>query len=152
MQICTNKYVFLSNFFFFHQVSKFDKCISFYIIKIQGFEYKLYTTCTDSHGISNISYFFWISLKNFFLWGFPAKGTRVENNGNWGFYDHIKRFFFFPPQTPESSLGYGYWISYLKLNLLLEGQVQFLFWRLQLTRLEYFCGGCVCHYYFLVVC
>ena len=34
------------------QVSKFDKCM-FYITKIQDFEYKLYITCKDSHGISN---------------------------------------------------------------------------------------------------
>ena len=36
------------------QVSKFDKCIWFYIIKIQDFEYKLYTACMDSHGISSV--------------------------------------------------------------------------------------------------
>ena len=35
------------------QVSKFDKCMWFYIIKIQDFEYKLYITCKDSHGIFN---------------------------------------------------------------------------------------------------
>ena len=35
------------------QVSKLDKCIWFYVIKIQDFEYKLYTTCMASHSISN---------------------------------------------------------------------------------------------------
>ena len=35
------------------QVSKFDKCMGFYIIKIQDFEDKLYITCKDSRGISN---------------------------------------------------------------------------------------------------
>ena len=62
----------------------------------------------DSHGISNVQYFFRIGLKNSFLWGFPAEGTRVEDNGNWAFQDHTKRFVFFPPQTLESSLGYKY--------------------------------------------
>ena len=35
------------------QVSKFDKYIWFYTIKIQDFEYKLYRTCIDSQGISS---------------------------------------------------------------------------------------------------
>ena len=35
------------------QVSEFDKCMWFHITKIQDFEYKLYITCNDSHGISN---------------------------------------------------------------------------------------------------
>ena len=51
------------------------------------------------------------SLKNSFLWGFLAEGTRIENNGKWKFQDRTKRLFFFPSQTPESSLGYKYWIS-----------------------------------------
>ena len=134
------------------QVNKFDKCMWFYIIKIQDFKYKLYIICKDSHGISNAQYIFWIGSKNSFLWGFPVEGTRVEDNGSWWFQDHTKRFFFFPSQTPESFSGYKLWISYLKLSPLLEGQVHFLFWRLQLTRLEYFYGGFICHYYFLAVC
>ena len=35
------------------QVSKSDKYMWFYIIKIQDFEYKLYVTCKDSHDISD---------------------------------------------------------------------------------------------------
>ena len=34
------------------QISKFDKCMWFYIIKIQDFEYKLYIACKGSHGSS----------------------------------------------------------------------------------------------------
>ena len=102
----------------------------------------------QSRNIQNLIF----RLKNSFLWDFLVEESRVEYNGNWGFQDHTKRFFFFPLQTPESSLGYKYWISYLKLTPLLEGQVHFSFWRLQLTRLEYFYGGCICHYYFLPVC
>ena len=50
-------YVYLKKIKFFFangcQVRKFDKCIWFYIIKIQDFEYKLYKTFMDSHGVSN---------------------------------------------------------------------------------------------------
>ena len=56
MQIYINKYVCLSiknKIANGCQVSKFDKCMLFYITKIQDFEYKLYITCKDSDGISN---------------------------------------------------------------------------------------------------
>ena len=51
-----------------------------------------------AYAILNIFFEFWIS----------AEGARVEDNGNWGYQDHTKRFFFFPSRTPESSLGYKY--------------------------------------------
>ena len=86
--------------------------------------------------VHNAGYLNW--LKEFIFWSSPVKGTRVEDNGNWRFQNHTRRFFFFLSQTLESSLGYKYWISYLKLTPLLEGQVHLLFWRLQLTSLEYF--------------
>ena len=35
------------------QVSKFDKCMWFYTIKLHDFEYKLYVTCKNSHDISS---------------------------------------------------------------------------------------------------
>ena len=128
MQIYINEYIYIylskkKKIANGYQVSMFDKCMWFYIIKIQNFGYKLYITCKDSHGISSAQYFFWIGSKNSFLWGFLDEGTRAEDNGNWGFQDHTKWFFFFLLQTPESSLGYKYWISYLKLTPLLEGQV-----------------------------
>ena len=98
----------------------------------------------------NAGYLNW--LKEFIFWSFPAKGTRFEDNGNWRFQNHTRRFLFFLSQTLESSLGYKYWISYLKLTPLLEGQVHLSFWRLRLTSLEYFCGGCICHYFLVALC
>ena len=115
-------------------------------------EFKFYITCKNRHGISNAWYFFWIGFKNSFLWVFLTEGTRREDSSNWKFQNQTKQLIFFLSQTPESFFGYKYWISYLKLALLLEGQVHFSFWRLQLTRIEYFYGGWLCHYYFLAVC
>ena len=37
------------------QVSKFDKCMWFYIIKIQDFEYKLFITYKVSQGIQGVN-------------------------------------------------------------------------------------------------
>ena len=58
MQIYINKHVCLSKkkkkLANGCQFGKFDKCMWFYITKIQDFEYKLYITCKDSHGISDV--------------------------------------------------------------------------------------------------
>ena len=60
----------------------------------------------------------------------------------------------FRRKTPESSLGYCIEVLNLlfRIDSIIRGQVHFSFRRLQLTRLEYYYGGGICHYYFLAVC
>ena len=45
----------------------------------------------DSQDISNAQYFFWIGLKNSFLWGFPVEDTRVEDNGTLKYWVGVQR-------------------------------------------------------------
>ena len=84
MKICINKYVCLS---------KKKKILNINFTQLDG----------QSRHIQCLIFLLnW--LKESFLRGFLTEGTRVENNDNLGFQDHTKQLFFFPLQTPESSL------------------------------------------------